>query len=172
MKLKFGFQNAKKCLDFCILSSHFLPYVHIYTKNALNAICSTFLPILTFLPLHKIYQNALQCRHYKRAKYKNIFILLSIYLEKYIREGAIMQARLKVFKSGNSLALRLPKSLNLHNVKEFILKSFDNNDVVLTPVKDDEWSGLFKTLNELKDAGVKFERAEQSLPQERNFGFK
>ena len=48
-KLKFGFQKAKKCLDFCILSSHFLPYVHIYTKNALNAICSTFLPILTFL---------------------------------------------------------------------------------------------------------------------------
>lgn len=82
-----------------------------------------------------------------------------------------MQARLKVFKSGNSLALRLPKSLNLHNVKEFILKSFDNNEVVLTPVKDDEWSGLFKTLNELKDAGVKFERAEQSLPQEQNFGF-
>ncbi|WP_158333286.1 antitoxin [Campylobacter concisus] len=83
-----------------------------------------------------------------------------------------MQARLKVFKSGNSLALRLPKSLNLDNVKEFILKSFDNNEVVLTPVKDDEWSGLFKTLNELKDAGVKFERAEQSLSQERNFGFK
>ena len=49
-----------------------------------------------------------------------------------------MQARLKVFKSGNSLALRLPKSLNLHNVKEFILKSSDNNEVVLTPVKDDE----------------------------------
>ncbi|QKF62100.1 MULTISPECIES: antitoxin [Campylobacter] len=83
-----------------------------------------------------------------------------------------MQVRLKVFKSGNSLALRLPKSLNLDNVKEFILKSFDNNEVILTPVKDDEWSGLFKTLNELKDAGVKFERAEPSLPQERNFGFK
>ena len=55
-----------------------------------------------------------------------------------------MQARLKVFKSGNSLALRLPKSLNLDNVKEFILKSFDNNEVILTPVKDDEWSGLLR----------------------------
>ena len=161
-----------KFCKLCILSYHFLPYVHTYTKNALNAICSTFLPILTFYLLYKIYQNALQCRHYKQAKSKNIFILFSIYLEKYIREVVIMQARLKVFKSGNSLALRLPKSLNLDNVKEFILKSFDNNEVILTPVKEDEWSGLFKTLNELKDAGVKFERAEQSLPQERNFGFK
>ena len=68
-----------------------------------------------------------------------------------------MQARLKVFKSGNSLALRLPKSLNLDNVKEFILKSFDNNEVILTPVKDDEWSGLFKTLNEPSKACRKSE---------------
>ena len=39
-----------------------------------------------------------------------------------------MQARLKVFKSGNSLALRLPKSLNLDNVKEFILKMMNGAD--------------------------------------------
>lgn len=161
-----------KFCKLCILGSHFLPYVHTHTKKLLTLFAPHFYPFSLFYLLHKIYQNALQCRHYKQVKSKNIFILFSIYLEKYIREVVIIQARLKVFKSGNSLALRLPKSLNLDNVKEFILKSFDNNEVVLTPVKDDEWSGLFRTLNELKDAGVKFERAEQSLPQERNFGFK
>ena len=41
-----------------------------------------------------------------------------------------MQTRLKVFKSGNSLALRLPKSLNLDNFKEFTLKSLNDNEVV------------------------------------------
>jgi len=41
-----------------------------------------------------------------------------------------MQTRLKVFKSGNSLAPRLPKSLNLDNFKEFTLKSLNDNEVV------------------------------------------
>ena len=150
----------------------FLPYVHIYTKTFLALFAPHFYPFLLFTFCIRFIKKHCNVDTINEQKYKNIFILFSIYLEKYIREVVIMQARLKVFKSGNSLALRLPKSLNLDNVKEFILKSFDNNEVVLTPVKDDEWSGLSKTLNELKDAGVKFERAEQSLPQERNFGFK
>nr|DAX22054.1 MAG TPA: hypothetical protein [Caudoviricetes sp.] len=46
-----------KFCKFCILSSHFLPYVHTYPNNVSNAICSTFLSVLIFYLLHKIYQN-------------------------------------------------------------------------------------------------------------------
>ena len=86
-------------------------------------------------------------------------------------QGVALQGkRLKVFKSGNSLAVRIPKSLNLDGIKELIIKKVGKNEITLSvPDQKSEWENFFKTIGKFEG---KIERPEQSLPIERDFGFK
>ncbi|WP_297944502.1 hypothetical protein [uncultured Campylobacter sp.] len=76
---------------------------------------------------------------------------------------------LKVFKSGNSLALRIPKYLNLEGVKELAIKELSDTEITLSiPKRSGEWDGLLATLAKFKNAEIK--RGKQ-IPSEREFGF-
>lgn len=78
----------------------------------------------------------------------------------------------KIFKSGGSMAIRIPKSINLDGIKEFIITQ-TQKEITLTPVlKQDEWSGLLKTLKSIKESNLKLEIPERLEPQERELGFK
>lgn len=78
----------------------------------------------------------------------------------------------KIFKSGGSMAIRIPKSINLEGIKEFIITQ-TQKEITLTPVlKQDEWSGLLKTLKSIKESNLKLEIPERLEPQERELGFK
>lgn len=54
----------------------------------------------------------------------------------------------KVFQSGNSLAIRLPKSLNLSKDCEFDIAKI-NNSIVLTPTAQ-KWENLFNAVESFK----------------------
>lgn len=54
----------------------------------------------------------------------------------------------KVFQSGNSLALRLPKSLNLSKDCQFDIAKI-NNSLVLTPAAQ-KWENLFSAVESFK----------------------
>jgi antitoxin VapB len=71
----------------------------------------------------------------------------------------------KVFQSGNSQAVRLPKEFRFDAKEVNISKSADS--VILTPVKND-FEKAFFALTELKDAFQDFERNDLP-PQERDF---
>lgn len=78
----------------------------------------------------------------------------------------------KIFKSGGSMAIRIPKSINLDGIKEFIITQ-TQKEITLTPVlKQDEWSGLLKTLKSIKESNLKLDIPERLEPQEREWGFK
>ncbi|WP_169976161.1 MULTISPECIES: hypothetical protein [unclassified Campylobacter] len=78
----------------------------------------------------------------------------------------------KIFKSGGSMAIRIPKSINLEGIKEFIITQ-TQKEITLTPVlKQDEWSGLLKTLKSIKESNLKLKIPERLEPQEREWGFK
>ncbi|WP_170020410.1 hypothetical protein [Campylobacter sp. RM16190] len=78
----------------------------------------------------------------------------------------------KIFKSGGSMAIRIPKSINLDGIKEFIITQ-TQKEITLTPVlKQDEWSGLLKTLKSIKESNLKLKIPERLEPQERELGFK
>jgi antitoxin VapB len=71
----------------------------------------------------------------------------------------------KVFKSGNSLAVRLPKEFRI-NTNEVYIKR-EGSQIVLIP-KGKKWDVLFEKLNEAKEEVKDFllER-NQPLPQKR-----
>ncbi|WP_169776585.1 antitoxin [Campylobacter mucosalis] len=78
----------------------------------------------------------------------------------------------KVFKSGGSMAIRIPKSINLDGIKEFIITQKTKKEITLTPVlKQNEWSELLNTLNKLKQSKEELKLPERLAPKERNFGF-
>lgn len=78
----------------------------------------------------------------------------------------------KIFKSGGSMAIRIPKSINLDGIKEFIITQ-TQKEITLTPIlKQDEWSGLLKTLKSIKESNLKLEIPERLKSQEREWGFK
>ncbi|MGB2552227.1 antitoxin [Campylobacter sp. MOP51] len=78
----------------------------------------------------------------------------------------------KIFKSGGSMAIRIPKSINLDGIKEFIITQ-TQKEITLTPVlKQDEWSGLLKTLKSIKESNLKLNIPERLELQEREWGFK
>lgn len=64
----------------------------------------------------------------------------------YIYWGLGMKA--KVFKSGNSLAIRLPKAFNLTKDCELDIKQI-NNSIVLTPANSN-WDSLFSAIDSFK----------------------
>ena len=54
----------------------------------------------------------------------------------------------KVFKSGNSQAVRLPKEFQLKGSEVFIKRV--GNNIILTP-KDDPWAALLDSLDQFSD---------------------
>lgn len=91
-----------------------------------------------------------------------------------MQQVAAVGGKLKVFKSGNSMAIRVPKSLNLENVKELIIKKIGKNEITLTiPEQKNEWGDLISTINEIKTIGGLGIKKPETLPLvERNFGLK
>lgn len=89
-------------------------------------------------------------------------------------QQAVAGTKLKVFKSGNSLAVRIPKSLNLNGIKELIIKKIGKNEITLSiPEQKSEWGDLISTINEIKSIGGLGIKKPETLPLvERNFGFK
>ncbi|STO96204.1 antitoxin [Helicobacter canis] len=69
----------------------------------------------------------------------------------------------KVFQSGNSLAIRLPKSLNLSKDCAFEIAKI-NESIVLTP-SDKKWENLFSAVESFQG---KLERTQESA-QEREW---
>lgn len=73
----------------------------------------------------------------------------------------------KVFKSGNSMAVRIPKAIDLKDIKEFNVEVLDNN-LILSPIKQkNEWQDFFKALESFKEP---LKRAKDTFPQDRNYG--
>lgn len=54
----------------------------------------------------------------------------------------------KVFQSGNSLAIRLPKSLNIGKGSEFDIKQVDKS-IILTPTHK-KWDSLFSAIDSFR----------------------
>ncbi len=71
----------------------------------------------------------------------------------------------KVFKSGNSYAVRLPKEFRL-NCDTVYIKKEGKRIVLILP--DDKWDDLFDRLRESKELSSDFlKERNQPLPQER-----
>ena len=72
----------------------------------------------------------------------------------------------KVFKSGNSMAIRIPKDLMIGNIKEFVIKKVGQK-IILTPKsRANQIDDLFDTLKKI--GGVDLQREDLPL-QEREF---
>ncbi len=73
----------------------------------------------------------------------------------------------KVFKSGNSMAIRIPKAIDLKDIKEFNIQALDDN-LILSPKKQkNEWQDFFNALQSFKEP---LEREKDSIPQDRAYG--
>ncbi|RDU53335.1 hypothetical protein CQA49_06715 [Helicobacter sp. MIT 00-7814] len=73
----------------------------------------------------------------------------------------------KVFKSGNSMAIRIPKGINLSEINEFEIKQIGLS-LLLNPIKNkNQWGAFFEALDEFAE---KIEIPHDEVPQERNFG--
>lgn len=73
----------------------------------------------------------------------------------------------KVFKSGNSLAVRIPKGYHIDTDEVYITK--DENKIIIFPQKD-KWDILFELLDEIPDTEIKdfLVNRNQPEPQERD----
>ncbi len=69
----------------------------------------------------------------------------------------------RVFKSGNSQAVRIPKKYRLKGTKTFIRK--EKNKIIITPVEN-QWDELFEELEKLDQQDFLKNRS-QPGPQER-----
>jgi len=74
--------------------------------------------------------------------------------------------RTKVFRSGNSLAVRLPKGYQIDAEEVYIAKQ--NNKLIIFPEKE-KWDVLFEILEELEDTEAKnfLKNRNQPTAQER-----
>lgn len=74
--------------------------------------------------------------------------------------------RTKVFRSGNSLAVRLPKGYQIDAEEVYIAKQ--NNKLIIFPGKE-KWDVLFEILEELEDTEAKnfLKNRNQPTAQER-----
>lgn len=60
-----------------------------------------------------------------------------------------MQTTAKLFKNGQSQAVRLPKQFRFENLKEVFIKKVGNS-VILTPKSEDNWDNFFENLDNFK----------------------
>jgi antitoxin VapB len=55
----------------------------------------------------------------------------------------------KIFKNGQSQAVRLPKEFRLEGSEVFIKKQ--GNSIILIPIKENPWQPLIESLNQFSD---------------------
>lgn len=73
----------------------------------------------------------------------------------------------KVFKSGNSMAIRIPKNIDLNNITTFDIQKIGNT-LLLKPIgQENSWQGFFKNIGDFK-GDIKIPSDDK--PQERDFG--
>lgn len=73
----------------------------------------------------------------------------------------------KVFKSGNSMAIRIPKGVDLANIRAFEVQKLGEN-ILLKPANNgDSWSGFFEAVAQFRG---KIEIPNDDKPQGRDFG--
>ena len=73
----------------------------------------------------------------------------------------------RVFKSGNSMAIRIPKNINLNNVEAFDVQKLGDT-LLLKPIgQEDSWKNFFNSITEFKG---EIEIPRDYKPQERDFG--
>lgn len=77
------------------------------------------------------------------------------------------QAIAKVFKSGNSQAVRLPKAYRL-DADEVIIEKIGNSMLITPKAKNSAWSERLEQFFSSADLAVPFERGEQLPPQQRD----
>ncbi len=70
----------------------------------------------------------------------------------------------KVFRSGNSIAVRIPKEFGLKEGEVYLKK--EGNTIVIIP-KESKWDRLYKELEEIPEASNFMRRRNQPKPQER-----
>lgn len=84
-----------------------------------------------------------------------------MYIFKYIHRGKVMIST-KVFKSGNSQAVRIPKEFYIDYSEMFIKKI--GSSIILTPKKSN-WENLERSLSEFSDDFMEGERNQPSIQQ-------
>lgn len=70
----------------------------------------------------------------------------------------------KVFKSGNSIAVRIPKEFGLKEGEVYLKK--EDGIIVIIP-KESKWDRLYKELEEFQEASEFMMERNQPEPQER-----
>ncbi len=70
----------------------------------------------------------------------------------------------KVFRSGNSLAVRIPKEFGLKEGEVYLKREGDT--IVIIP-KESKWDRLYKELEEISEANSFMMERNQPKPQER-----
>ncbi|MGP1450595.1 MAG: antitoxin [Wolinella sp.] len=76
-----------------------------------------------------------------------------------------MQTVAKIFKNGQSQAVRIPKEFRFDTSEVYIDKQGDK--VILTPKQSNDWTRFFETLETLRKDGSPIERANQGEYSER-----
>lgn len=79
--------------------------------------------------------------------------------------GSIMEAVAKIFKNGNSQAVRLPKEFRFDSDEIFVRR--DGESIVLYPKPKMTWRDFFTNHGACPE--FELEREENTLPQERDF---
>jgi len=70
----------------------------------------------------------------------------------------------KVFKSGNSIAVRIPKEFGLKEGEVYIKK--EDSAIVIIP-KESKWERLYRELEDVSESGEFMTDRNQPEPQER-----
>ncbi len=72
----------------------------------------------------------------------------------------------KIFKSGNSLAVRLPKDYQIDTEEVYITKQ--DNKLIIFPAKE-KWDVLFELLGETEDKDFLKDRKQPKVPERELF---
>jgi len=72
----------------------------------------------------------------------------------------------RIFKSGNSQAVRIPKQYRLNSTKAFIKK--EKNKIIITPVES-QWNELFEELENLDQKDFLKDRNQPELQKRKLF---
>ena len=74
----------------------------------------------------------------------------------------------KIFKSGGSMAVRIPRVINLKGIKEFIIHQTTKNEIILTPIaNNDQYNELDAILQDAKKINFDIKLPPRLSPVER-----
>lgn len=73
----------------------------------------------------------------------------------------------KVFKSGNSMAIRIPKGVNVEHIKAFEIQKLGDNILLKPASQGDSWQSFFSATTQFRG---KITIPDDDKPQGRDFG--